>query len=116
MMLPGRIISWPGGSGPAPDIPQCGFRDLLCNEYDQDEGMTQDFMLTVDLFILCLALIFLLRFQYQSVNHYTTQISVDLIKTCVHVLIMIFHFIYLVLFLSQSLLKKLLINLSCQSE
>ncbi|GFO07277.1 guanylate cyclase [Plakobranchus ocellatus] len=36
---PGVAISWPGGYGPAPDIPQCGFRDLLCNEYDDEEDL-----------------------------------------------------------------------------
>ncbi|KAK3783192.1 hypothetical protein RRG08_046985 [Elysia crispata] len=36
---PGVAISWPGGYGPAPDIPQCGFKDTLCTEYDQDEDL-----------------------------------------------------------------------------
>ncbi|GFS18045.1 hypothetical protein ElyMa_004997200 [Elysia marginata] len=38
-LYPDVTISWPGGYGPAPDIPQCGFKDLLCDEYDQEEDM-----------------------------------------------------------------------------
>ena len=43
VLTPGVTISWPGGGGPIQDIPECGFQDLLCSTYGQDEesgGMT----------------------------------------------------------------------------
>lgn len=28
-------ISWPGGDGPVEDIPECGFNDMLCEQYTE---------------------------------------------------------------------------------